>query len=391
MSGVRVLVGTKKGAFILSSDGTRKKWAVQGPLFSGWEIYHMKGSPADPNRIFASQSSGWFGQIMQRSSDGGKTWETPGGGPGKNAMGWPTGESNKFVYDKDAQPITTHQWYDGTQHPWDFKRVWHVEPDLKNPDICYAGVEDAGLFKTSNGGRKLAGNSPASAPPKAINGPPVPADSASTPSCSIPPTPTASPSPFPPPAPSAPMMGGKPSSLLTKGCATITCRTRVRRSAFACTILFCILPSPARCSCNFTRAAGRIGATIAVIAGRKSKATCRPTLAFPSKYTPMSPIPSTALNPSTPCFASRWKASSKSGRSKTGGNDWEPLTKGLPQENCFIGILRDAMAVDTLDDCGVYFGTTGGQVYCSPNGGDSWQCIVHDLPHVLSVEVQTLA
>src|SRR4051812_17356372 len=155
MSGVRVLVGTKKGAFILSSDGTRKKWKVEGPLFSGWEIYHMKGSPVDPNRIFCSQSSGWFGQIIQRSSDGGKTWETPGGGSQPGPFGMPGGESNKFVYDVSAEtgkPLTTHQWYDGTQHPWEFKRVWHVEPDLKDPDTCYAGVEDAGLFKTTNGG-----------------------------------------------------------------------------------------------------------------------------------------------------------------------------------------------------------------------------------------------
>src|SRR6478735_9431146 len=152
MSAVRVLVGTRKGAFILTSDAKREQWDVSGPQFAGWEIYHMKGSPVDPNRLFCSQSSGWFGQVIQRSSDGGKTWETPGGGPEKSPQGWPAGESNKFVYDKDAQPLTTHQWYDGTQHPWEFKRVWHVEPDLKDPDTCYAGVEDAALFKTTNGG-----------------------------------------------------------------------------------------------------------------------------------------------------------------------------------------------------------------------------------------------
>src|SRR5689334_12071177 len=155
MSSVRVLVGTKKGGFILTSDGKRQKWSVNGPLFSGWEIFPMKGSPADTNRIFASQTSGWFGQIIQRSSDGGKTWETPGGGPGKSPQGWPTGESNKFVYDtspETGKPITTHQWYDGTQHPWEFKRVWHLEPSLTDPETCYAGVEDAALFKTTNGG-----------------------------------------------------------------------------------------------------------------------------------------------------------------------------------------------------------------------------------------------
>lgn len=77
-------------------------------------------------------------------------------------------------------------------------------------------------------------------------------------------------------------------------------------------------------------------------------------------------------------------------RSRTGGNEWEALTKGLPQENCNVNILRDAMAVDSLDSCGIYFGTTGGQVYASTDSGDTWSPIVRDLPAVLSIEVQTL-
>ena len=77
-------------------------------------------------------------------------------------------------------------------------------------------------------------------------------------------------------------------------------------------------------------------------------------------------------------------------RSRTGGNEWEPLTKGLPQSNCYVNVLRDAMAVDSLDSCGVYFGTTGGQVYGSADAGETWAPIVRDLPAVLSVEVQTL-
>src|SRR5437867_1390382 len=134
MSRVRVLVGTRKGAFVLTADGKREKWDVSGPHFGGWEIYHMKGSPADPNRLYASQSSGWFGQVIQRSSDGGKTWEQVG---------------NKFAYEGDPG---THQWYDGTPHPWEFKRVWHVEPSLTDPDMVYAGVEDSALFRSGDGG-----------------------------------------------------------------------------------------------------------------------------------------------------------------------------------------------------------------------------------------------
>src|ERR1700758_1425837 len=159
MSTVRLLVGTRKGAFVLTSDGKREKWDVSGPHFAGWELYHLKGSPVDANRIYASQTSGWFGQIIQRSDDGGKTWLQPGTPPGEPTTtpeGFPRGESNKFVYDSSPEtgkPLTTHQWYDGTQHAWEFKRVWHVEPSLTDPDTAYAGVEDAAIFKTTDGGK----------------------------------------------------------------------------------------------------------------------------------------------------------------------------------------------------------------------------------------------
>ena len=135
MSKIRVLVGTRKGAFILTADAKREQWKVTGPHFAGLEIYHLKASAVDPERIFASQVSDWFGQQIQRSNDGGHTWEPVG---------------NEFKYDGTPG---THQWYDGTQHPWEFKRVWHLEPSLTDPDTVYAGVEDAGLFKTVDGGR----------------------------------------------------------------------------------------------------------------------------------------------------------------------------------------------------------------------------------------------
>src|SRR5688572_24606719 len=135
MSGVRVLVGTKKGAFVITSDGTRKRWDIAGPHFGGWEIYHLKASPADPNRLYASQSTGWFGQLIERSNDGGVTWEPVG---------------NKFLYEGATG---THLWYDDTPHPWEFKRVWHLEPSLHDPDTIFAGVEDAAFFRSTNGGQ----------------------------------------------------------------------------------------------------------------------------------------------------------------------------------------------------------------------------------------------
>jgi len=134
MSAVRVLVGTSKGAFILTSDGKRQEWKVDGPHFGGWEIYHLKGSPIDPNRIYAAQATDWFGQIVHRSDDGGKTWETVG---------------NEFVYEGEAG---MHQWYDGSPHPWEFKRIWHLEPSPTDPDTIYAGVEDAAIFRSTDGG-----------------------------------------------------------------------------------------------------------------------------------------------------------------------------------------------------------------------------------------------
>ena len=147
MSKVRILVGTRKGAFIITSDGKRNSWDVSGPHFAGWEVYHLKASPADPDRIYASQSSSWFGQIIQRSEDGGKSWFQPGlkpGEPTKTPDGSPVTESNKFAYDTSpasGKPLSTHQWYDGTQHPWEFKRVWHLEPSPADPDTVFAGVE----------------------------------------------------------------------------------------------------------------------------------------------------------------------------------------------------------------------------------------------------------
>ncbi|HYA45866.1 MAG TPA: hypothetical protein VED59_09670, partial [Acidimicrobiales bacterium] len=134
MSRTRLLVGTRKGAFVLSSDGHRRVWSVEGPYFGGWEVYHLKASPADPDRIYASQSTGWHGQVVQRSDDGGRRWTTVG---------------NDFAYQGEAG---THKWYDGTDRPFEFSRIWHVEPSLDDPDLVYAGAQDAALFRSSDGG-----------------------------------------------------------------------------------------------------------------------------------------------------------------------------------------------------------------------------------------------
>jgi photosystem II stability/assembly factor-like uncharacterized protein len=393
MSSVRVLVGTRKGAFILTSDGQREKWDISGPHFAGWEMYHLKGSPADPNRIYASQSSGWFGQIIQRSDDGGKTWFQPGTAPGELGTapgGMPKGESNKFVYDTSAQtgkPLTTHQWYDGTQHPWEFKRVWHLEPSLTDPDAVYAGVEDAALFRSTDGGRtwhELAGLRGHGTGPKW--------------------------------QPGAGGMclhtiildGKNPGRIYTAISAAGAFRSDDHGATW-CPINkglhSAFIPDPT----------AEVGHCVHHVA-----ASSRNGLLFMQKHwdvmrsdnggdswTEVSgnlptdfgfAIDVHAHEPQT-IYVVPIKSDSEHFpldgklrvfRSRSGGHEWEELARGLPERNCYVNVLRDAMCVDTLDSCGIYFGTTGGQVYVSPDGGDHWSAIMHDLPAVLSVEVQTL-
>jgi len=395
MSKVRVLVGTRKGAFVLTSDGKRERWEVSGPHFAGWEIYHVKGSPADPNRIYASQTSGWFGQIIQRSDDGGKTWIQPGTPPGERQaaqQGPPKGESNKFVYntapEKGGRPLTTHQWYDGTQHPWEFKRVWHLEPSLADPDTVYAGVEDAALFRSTNGGQnweEIPGLRGHGTGPRWQPG----AGGMCLHTIVLDPS--------------------NPKRMFIAISAAGSFRTddggkswrpinRGLKSPF--------LPDPA----------AEIGHCVHRIAAHKS----RPNVLFMQKHWDVmrsddggdswrevsGNLPTDfgfvidvhAHEPET-IYVVPIKSDSEHFppegklrvyRSRTGGNEWEALSKGLPQSDCYVNVLRDAMAIDSLDTCGVYFGTTGGQVYASRDAGNNWAPIVRDLPAVYSVEVQTL-
>ncbi len=391
MSGVRVLVGTRKGAFVLTSDGKRGRWDVSGPNFTGWEIYHLKGSPADPNRLYASQSSGWFGQVIQRSCDGGKTWETPGGGVTMAPGGMPAGESNKFVYDTSpgaGKPLTTHQWYDGTQHPWEFKRVWHLEPSLTDPDTVYAGVEDAALFRTSDGGTtwgELAGLRGHGTGPKWQPG----AGGMCLHTVLLDPR---------DPKRIFVAISAAGSFRTDDGGKTWKPINRGLHSQY--------IPDPT----------AEIGHCVHRIAMHPS----RPNVLFMQKHWDVmrsddagdswreisGNLPTDfgfvidvhAHEPDT-IYVVPIKSDSEHFplegrlrvyRSRSGGDEWEALTNGLPQRDCYVNVLRDAMAVDSLQPCGVYFGTTGGQVYASADAGDSWAPIVRDLPAVLSVEVQTL-
>jgi hypothetical protein len=370
MTGVRVLAGTRKGAFILTSDGKRQQWDIDGPHFGGWETYHLKGSPADPARLYAAPSGGWFGQLIQRSDDGGRTWRPVG---------------NKFSY--DGVP-GTHQWYDGTPHPWEFARVWHLEPSLTDPDTVYAGVEDAALFRSADGGQEW----------QELPG----------------------------------LRGHSTGDTWQPGAGGMCLHTILLDPADPGRIYVAISAAGAFRSddagatwrpVNRGLRSGGIpdqDAEVGHCVHRIAMHPSRPGVLFMQKHWDVMrsddageswreisgnlptdfgfPIDIHAHEPDT-IYVVPIKSDSEHYppdgklrvyRSRTGGDEWEALTDGLPQRDCYVNVLRDAMAVDSLEDCGVYFGTTGGQVYVSADAGDSWVPIVRDLPAVLSVEVQTL-
>ena len=387
MSGVRVFVGTRKGAFVCTADGLRTRWKIEGPHFGGWEIYHVKGSPVDPSRIFASQTSAWFGQIVQRSDDGGKTWSPPGSSPEglKSPEGRPQGESNKFVYEGVAG---THKWYDGTPHPWEFKRVWHLEPSLTDPDVVLAGVEDAAMFRSADGGKTWTELSGLRKHTTAQEW--------------------------------QPGAGGMCLHTILVD-PTNPNRLWVAISAAGCFhsddggttwkpinegLHSDFMPSPE----------AEVGHCVHRIAFHPS----RPDTLFMQKHWDVMrsddaggtwreisgnlpsdfgfPIDVHAHEPET-IYVVPIKSDSEHYvpeaklrvyRSRTGGGEWEALSRGLPQKDCYVNVLREAMAVDRLEDCGIYFGTTGGQLYVSPDGGDHWSAIGEHFPSILSVEVQTL-
>jgi photosystem II stability/assembly factor-like uncharacterized protein len=324
----------------------------------------------DPDRVYASQSTSWFGQIVQRSDDGGRSWQAVG---------------NDFSY---AGVPGTHQWYDGTARPWEFSRVWHLEPSLRDRDTVYAGVQDAALFRSTDAGgtwEEVRGLREHGSGPQWQPG-----------------------------------AGGMCLHTIvldprdeSRMYVAISAAGVFRTDDGGATwqpinqgLLSDGIPSPA----------AEVGHCVHKIAMHPS----RPDTFFMQKHwdvmrsddggdhwTEVSgdlptdfgfPIAVHAHEPDTVYVVPITSDSHhfppdgrlRVYRSRTGGNEWEALTDGLPQEHCYVNVLRDAMAVDELAECGIYVGTTGGQVYASPDSGDSWTAVVQNLPPVLSVEAQTL-
>ncbi len=371
MTAVRVLVGTRKGAFVLTSDGKRAKWDVSGPHFPGWEIYHVKGSPVDPQRLYASQSSAWFGQVVHRSDDGGATWLPVG---------------NKFGYEGE---VGTHLFYDGTPRPFEFKRVWHFEPSLSDVDTVYAGVEDAAMFRSTDGGQEWQElpslrqhrTSPAWQP--GAGG-----------MCLH----TILLDPSNPERVYAAISAAGAFRSDDSGASWKPINQGLRSEGIPdpkAEVGHCvhrIALHPARPDTLFMQKHWDVMRTDdAGETWREISGNLPTDFGFAIDVHAHEPdtvyvVPITSDSQHFPVDGQLrvW-------RSRTGGEEWEPLTAGLPQQDCYVDVLRDAMAVDSLDQCGIYFGTTGGQVYASADAGNSWAPIVRDLPAVLSVEVQTLA
>ncbi len=370
MAGVRVLVGTRKGAFVLSADEGRSDWRVEGPLFAGWEVFSITGSPVDPDLLYAAPSSGWAGQVMQRSPDGGRSWEPVG---------------NNFTY---AGVPGTHQWFDGTQRPWEFARVWKLSPSLSARDTVYAGVEDAALFRSDDAGTSWT----------EVRG----------------------------------LREHGSGAQWQPGAGGMCLHTIVQDPRDADRMLVAISAAgvfrtvdggaswePANAgllSDGIPSPAAEVGHCVHKLAIHPS----RPDTVFMQKHWDVmrsddggdswreisGDLPSdfgfgVAVHAHEPETVYVVPIESdvlhvppdgrlRVYRSRTGGDEWEPLTAGLPQEHCYVNVLRDALAVDSLETCGLYVGTTGGQVYASADEGDSWKPIVRDLPAVLSVAVQTL-
>ncbi|WP_201733267.1 sialidase family protein [Acidithrix sp. C25] len=370
MTEVRLLIGTKKGAFIIDSANGRSQWQIQGPLFGGWEIYHINASPLNKNLIYASQFNGWFGQVLQRSFDAGKTWEAV---------------SNSFNYSGEPKP---HLWYDGSSHLWEFAKVWNLSPSLFDEKTVFAGIEDAAIFVSHDAGESWG----------ELHG----------------------------------LREHSTAGSWQPGAGGLCLHTVIQDPTNSNRIYVGISAAGAFKSDD----AGlnwkpinkglradylpdddvEVGHCVHRLALHRSK----PEVLFMQKhwdvmrsddagenwYEISGNLPSDfgfAIavdynNPET-VYVIPIKSDSEHFppdhqlrvyRSQSGGYDWQPMSKGLPQSHFYGNVLRGALSSDQCDPCGIYFGTTTGEIYASRDSGDSFMELASHLPSVLSVEAHTL-
>lgn len=375
MGRVRLLVGTHKGGFIFTAGADRRRWEMQGPLFEGWDVFHVQASPQDPDRLYAALWTAWYGTVIQASADGGRTWRAL---------------DNRFAY---AEPATYHKDWTGAPQAWRFKRIWHLAPapaPAWPPEALLAGAEDAALFHSPDGGmswRELSG--------LRLH----PSHGEWQPSAGGLCLHTLLFDPVDPRRLYAAISaagvfrsddGGQTWRAINRGLRSEHTADPEPQAGYC---VHKLAMHPARPHVLFQQA--HRGVFRSDDAGESWR---RIDEGLPSGYG--FPIAVHAHEPDTLYVVPMTdderhyppEGALTVWRSRDGGGSWEPLGRGrgLPDRRCYVNVLRDAMAVDRLDPCGVYLGTTGGQLYASRDAGETWEAVATHLPAVLSVEAQTL-
>lgn len=353
MASVLILVGTKKGAFILESDAARGAWALRGPFCETWPIQHVVAD-AQTGTIYAAGGNEWFGPAVWKSVDRGQTW---------------THSSAGLTYGEGEEPI---------------KSVWSL---AQGPDGLYAGVEPAGLFKSTDGGdtwRHVAGLR--AHPSRAAWQPgggglilhaivPHPED------------------------PSKIWVAISAAGVFhtADGGETWEPRNRGTRADFnpedqrypefgQCVHSLVLAPGSRerlyqQNHCGMYRSDDGGRQWVSIEAGLPS------TFGFPAAVHPRDPE-TLFLLPLNGDIHGRYMPDAKAAvwRTRDGGTSWTALRAGLPQQDAFFGVLRQALSTDRLEPPGVYFGTGGGALFASADEGESWRCLAQHLPAISSVE-----
>lgn len=350
---IHVLIGTKKGTFIASSDAGRSDWSLKGPLCETWPINHVIADPAT-GTLYAAGGNAWFGPAVWRSDDLGETW---------------THSSEGMAYAAGEQPINS---------------VWSL---AAGHGVLYAGVEPAGLFRSEDGGRTWSHveglrNHP-TRPQWNPGGAGLILHSLV----------------LHPDDPDQIWVGISSAGVFhtADGGRTWAPRNRGTRADYMpddqkypefgqC--VHCLVMAPGRPNrlyqqnhCGMYRSDDGGESWQSIEEGLPS------TFGFPAAVHPRD-SECLYLLPLNGDIKGRFVPDAKAAvwRTRNGGGEWQDRRSGLPQEHAYFGVLRQAMATDVLEPAGVYFGTNGGELYASRDEGDSWDTIARHLPPVHSVE-----